>query len=563
MNDSTRVADSLLTALIRAGVTDVVLAPGSRSAPLAMAMYDADRSGDLRLHVRIDERTAGFLAVGLSKGSHRPVAVATTSGTAVANLHPAILEARHAGVPLVVLSADRPAALRDTGANQTTQQPGMFGALVPCIDIAPGDVDGVVAAVHSSLQRNGPSHLNIQFAEPLLPAEWSAAPEQPDSADRQPRRTVREARASVDGHDSGGAVDDQAGRSDSTDGSLTLRSGPRTVVVAGDDAGPPARLLAEQANWPLLAEPTSGSRTGTHALRTYRLLLLAALASGIERVVVAGHPTLSRPVTELISRSDIEVLVVRDRAGVATDPGRVARHLDTIPSVDGQDDPSWLDAWRAADRQLGAALDALVAADTDALPLQVAREVAAAVPPQGLLVVGSSQPVRDLDVMAAPYPAGQRRLIIGNRGLAGIDGTVSTAVGAALGRRSARSLAYLGDVTFLHDSTGLIVGPHEARPDLTIVIANDDGGAIFATLEQGAPEYAAAFERVFGTPHGVDVAAMCAATGTSYERVQDAGQLHESLALDHHGLRVLEVTLPRSGRRRLDAAVRALADDLT
>jgi 2-succinyl-5-enolpyruvyl-6-hydroxy-3-cyclohexene-1-carboxylate synthase len=563
MNDSTRVAYSVLTALIRAGVTDVVLAPGSRSAPLAMAMYDADRSGDLRLHVRIDERTAGFLAVGLSKGSHRPVAVATTSGTAVANLHPAILEARHAGVPLVVLTADRPAALRDTGANQTTQQPGMFGALIPCIDIAPGDVEGAVAAVHSSLQRNGPSHLNIQFAEPLLPAGWSTAPEQPDSADRQPRRTVREARASVDGHDSGGAVDDQAGRRNSTEGSLTLRSGPRTVVVAGDDAGPPARLLAERANWPLLAEPTSGSRTGTHALRTYRLLLLTALASGIERVVVAGHPTLSRPVTELISRSDIEVLVVRDRAGVATDPGRVARHLDTIPSVDGQDDPSWLDAWRAADRQLSATLDALVAADADALPLQVAREVAAAVPPQGLLVVGSSQPVRDLDLMAAPYPAGQRRLIIGNRGLAGIDGTVSTAVGAALGRRSARSLAYLGDVTFLHDSTGLIVGPHEARPDLTIVIANDDGGAIFATLEQGAPEYAAAFERVFGTPHGVDVAAMCAATGTSYERVLDAGQLRESLALDHHGLRVLEVTLPRSGRRQLDAAVRALADDLS
>ncbi|MGH3507393.1 MAG: 2-succinyl-5-enolpyruvyl-6-hydroxy-3-cyclohexene-1-carboxylic-acid synthase [Nocardioidaceae bacterium] len=544
MNDSTLVARAVLAALIRADVTDVVLAPGSRSAPLAMAMYDADASGNLRLHVRIDERTAGFLALGLSKGSHRPVAVVTTSGTAVANLYPAILEAKHAGVPLVVLSADRPEALRGTGANQTTEQPGIFGPLVPCDDIVPADREGAAAAVEAAVRRLGPSHVNLQFAEPLLATEWSTSPDDHAARDVQA------------GHD------DQPKRRNAADSPLTLPLGPRTVMVAGDDAGPPARLLAERANWPLLAEPTSGSRTGTHALRTYRLLLRTSLSEGIDRVVVAGHPTLSRPVTELFSRRDIEVVSVRDRSGIATDPARVARHLDAMPEVNGSDPPDWLHSWLEADRKLSDVVDGFVASDADALPLHVAREVAAAVTPEALLVVGSSQPVRDLDIMATPYPAGQRRLIIGNRGLAGIDGMVSTAVGAALGRRSSRSLAYVGDVTFLHDSTGLVLGPEEARPDLTIVVANDDGGAIFSTLEQGAPEFSSAFERLFGTPHRVDLAALCAATRTAYERIEDAEHLRDALSRQPAGIRVIEVSLPRSGRRRLDAALRALAADV-
>ncbi len=261
--------------------------------------------------------------------------------------------------------------------------------------------------------------------------------------------------------------------------------------------------MAQAANWPLLAEPTSGARTGSHAIRTYRLLLGSPLADAIERVVVTGHPTLSRPVTELISRSDIEVVSVRSPSGVCTDPGRVARHLDAVPRVERRDDREWVDAWRAADRAMSRHLDALAAEGGDALPLQVAAEVGRAVSAEALLVVGSSQPIRDLDLMAPVYAAGQRRLVIGNRGLSGIDGTVSTAIGAALGRRSSRALAYVGDVTFLHDMAGLVLGPDEPRPDLTIVVANDDGGAIFATLEQGASAYAKSFERVFGTPHGV------------------------------------------------------------
>ncbi|MDQ3485819.1 MAG: 2-succinyl-5-enolpyruvyl-6-hydroxy-3-cyclohexene-1-carboxylic-acid synthase [Actinomycetota bacterium] len=540
MISSSALAAAVISALRAGGVRDIVLAPGSRSAALAVALHEADAMGLVRLHVRVDERTAGFLALGLAKGSHRPAAVVTTSGTAVANLHPAVLEAAHSGERVIVLSADRPAELRGSGTNQTSQhQAGMFGAAVASYDLAPGDEVGAADAVAEAVRRRGPSHLNLQFAEPLL--------------GDAPTSGLSALRGKEPGHD--------PMRRHSWDAdAVTLAPGPLTVVVAGDDAGPPARLLAQAANWPLLAEPTSGARTGTHALQCYRLLLATELGRQIERVVVVGHPTLSRPVTELISRADIEVFSVRSRSGVCTDPGRVSRHLDAMPRVDSSDDGGWVAGWRAADKTMAQQLASLAAQGGDALPLQVAAEVGAAVPPAGLLVVGSSQPIRDLDLMGPVYMAGQRRLIVGNRGLSGIDGTVSTAIGAALGRRSSRALAYVGDITFLHDMGGLVLGPDEPSPDLTVVVANDDGGSIFATLEQGADPYAASFERVFATPHGVDLATLCEATRTAYERVDDAAALRVALTRDVRGIRVVEVPIPRSGRRVLAEQVLAMAE---
>jgi len=537
VSTSSDVARAVLAGLQRGGVTDVVLAPGSRSAPLSLALHAADAEGRLRLHVRVDERTAGFLALGLAKGGHRPSAVVTTSGTAVANLHPAVLEAAHSGEPLIVLSADRPAELRGTGANQTNRwQSGLFGGAAVAVDVSPGEVDAAVYAVGHAVRRRGPSQVNLQFVEPLLPAH--------------PGAPGLEALPPSGRHRTHGWSE--------TDPE-TLASGPRTVMVAGDDAGPPARMLAQRANWPLLAEPTSGARTGTHALRSYRLLIDTELGQEIERVVVTGHPTLSRPVTQLLSRHDLEVVSVRGRAGVATDPGRVARVLDTMPTVGGPDDERWVQRWRAADRRTSQALDDLAAGGGDALVLAVAAEVGLAVRPDALLVVGSSQPIRDLDLMGPVYEAGQRRLIIGNRGLAGIDGTLSTAIGAALARRSSRALAYVGDLTFLHDMGGLVIGAREPRPDLTIVVANDDGGSIFASLEQGAAPYTASFERVFGTPHGVDLAALCRSTATPYDRVDDVATLRELLAREVDGIRVIEVPVPRVNRRVLSEQIRALA----
>ena len=335
-----------------------------------------------------------------------------------------------------------------------------------------------------------------------------------------------------------------------------IELGPRTVVVAGDDAGPPARVLAERARWPLLAEPTSGSRTGDAAIRTYRLLLGGPLADEVERVVVFGHPTLSRPVTRLLQRDEVEVLAVpkQGRLERAAFPGRPPSRRQGRPSQ------RWTKATGStAGRQADAANQHAVppgccATRTNLTPYEVAGAVARALPASGLLVVGASNPIRDLDLMVPRYEVGGRRKTIANRGLSGIDGTVSTAVGAALGRDSSRSFALLGDVTFLHDVNGLVHDAHDPEPDLTIVVVNDDGGSIFATLEQGAPEHADRFDRLFGTPHGVDLASLCAATRTPHWRVESLPELEQALASPNGGVEVVEVRGRRDNRRELDPA---------
>jgi 2-succinyl-5-enolpyruvyl-6-hydroxy-3-cyclohexene-1-carboxylate synthase len=516
---ATDTARAVMTALIEAGVTEVVIAPGSRNAPLSFAAYDAAAAGLLRLHTRIDERSAGFLALGLSKNGHR-AAVVCTSGTGVANLHPAVLEAAHAGVPLVAVTADRPARLRGTNANQTTDQVGIFGPLVPTQD-ATGGLD---------LTGFQPVHVNVPLDDPLLPQDgWLPAV--------TPGPAVR------------------PGETDK----VTLAPGPRTVVVAGDDAGPSARALAEAGRWPLLAEPSSGSRTGANALRTYRLLLAGELGDAIERVVVCGHPTLSRPVSRLLARDDVQVVDTPARGVWNERPFPVDGRLVAVPHAERADDPAWLEAWHAADASVGRQLDALLAAEPDLTPYEVAGAVARALPPGGLLVVGASSPIRDLDLMVPRYEVGARRKVIANRGLSGIDGTISTAIGAALARPdSTRSFALMGDVTFLHDANGLVIGPGEPVPDLTLVVVNDDGGSIFTMLEQGDPAHGDRFDKLFGTPHGVDLAALCAATRTPHWRVGSLPELEQALVSPNGGIEVVEVVVRRDNRRELDARIRAL-----
>jgi 2-succinyl-5-enolpyruvyl-6-hydroxy-3-cyclohexene-1-carboxylate synthase len=511
---ATEVARSVVSALVTSGVREVVLAPGSRNAPLGFAAYDAAEVGLLRLHTRIDERTAGFLALGLTKVGSR-AAVVCTSGTAVANLHPAVLEAHHARVPIVAITADRPARLRGTDANQTTDQIGIFGPQVATVD-----VDGPVDTIGSGLV-----HLNVQFDDPLVPPDrWQPTGLRDSGAER-----LR------------------------TSATVGIPFGPRTVIVAGDDAGPAARALAVRAGWPLLAEPSSGARTGP-ALRTYRLLLATDLAAQVERVVLFGHPTLSRPLQRLLSRADVEVL---DADAQWTRPYAVTPVAGDL-AVEGTDDPAWLAAWRVADASVSGQLDGLVDG-AGFTAYHVAATVSRALPAGGLLVVGASNPIRDLDLMATSYDVGSHRKVIANRGLSGIDGTVSTAIGAALGRElQTRNLALMGDVTFLHDANGLVIGPDEPRPDLTLVVANDDGGSIFATLEQGAEEYAHAYERLFGTPHHVDLAALCQATRTPHWRVDSLAEFDHALASPNGGIEVVEAVVDRTRRRELDLAIRAL-----
>jgi 2-succinyl-5-enolpyruvyl-6-hydroxy-3-cyclohexene-1-carboxylate synthase len=557
---ATATARALITALVAQGVRDVVLAPGSRSAPLAYALQDAERAGWLRLHVRVDERVAGFLALGLSRagvvprGSAQsraaeapaagdatpvPVAIVTTSGTAVANLHPAVLEAAHSGLPLVVISADRPHEMRGTGANQTTDQVGIFGSAPRfAVDLpagaAPGPgLDQVVTralAAARGVRSNdpGPVHLNVGLRDPLAPStRWVPGP--------APEAREIVARAGVPTPE-------------------TLRTGPRTVVVAGDGAGPAARELAERAGWPLLAEPTSGARSGPTAIGPYRLLLAdAALGGSVERAVVVGHPTLSRPVSALLARPDVEVVVVAP-CGPWTDVAGVAsRVVGAVELTGDATDSGWLEMWRRAAEAAENVLRRELADGFDGL--HVARAVAAA-DGASALVVGSSNTVRDLDLVASPWAAGEAPRTVANRGLAGIDGTVATATGLALGTGEPVR-AVMGDLTFLHDAGALARGRLEREVDLQIVVVNDSGGGIFATLEHGAPQRAGEFERIFGTPQDVDLAALAAAYGARHDLARSVAELDALLRAPIRGRSVVEVPVDRRGLRERRAALTA------
>ena len=537
--EAEELARTLVAALLAGGVREVVLAPGSRSAPLALVLWAADRDGRLRLHVRVDERGAGFLALGLAKASGRPVAVVTTSGTAVANLHPTVLEAWHSHVPLVVVSADRPAALRWTGANQTTHQQDLFSthvratATVSAADGAAYEVGRLLAAATGVRSRlPGPVHLDVELGDPLVPDPQAV------------RRPLPEV-----------VLTDV--RPPTTTAPLRLDAGRRTVVVVGD--APPAvgRLWAARAavaSVPLLAEASSNARTGPAALSTYRLLL-AGLADEVERVVVVGHPTLSRPVSQLLARTDVELVVTTPYADWP-DPGRSATAVvdDIALPVPEEVERAWFARWRDAEHQTRDRLDRLLAGAGELTGPEVAAVVLASLGPEDVLVVGSSNPVRDLDLA----PVGEAApAVFANRGLAGIDGLASTAVGVAWGS-GAPVTALLGDLTLLHDATGLVVGPLEPRPDVRFIVVNDDGGSIFTTLEQGAPGHAASFERVFATPQGVRVRGLADAAGLPYRRVTTADDLRVALTTPPSGLELVEVVLDRTRRRTFDEAVRGL-----
>lgn len=531
---ATRCARAVVATLLELGVEHVVLCPGSRSAPLAFAWQAAAREGGSELHVRIDERSAGFLAVGLAKASGQVVPIVTTSGTAVGNLVPAVMEAAHSGVPLLVLSADRPAAMTHTGANQTTSQIGIFGEFVRASATISGTdrnlpawvfhVGRLVAAARGDRGGDpGPVHLNLAFAEPLVPEgeEWP---------DVSPTRVVAPARAEAP---------------------VELAQNRRTVVLVGDcppELGAQARRFAEGARLPLLSEPSGNARVAG-AVRTYRVLLGGDLGQRIERVVLFGHPTLSRPVSRLLARPDLDLIVVAPGARWV-DPGLNADLVTGAVSCQ-PGKASWLAEWAEADRAVSARLDRMLTEELSGPT--VAAAVWVSLGPADSLVIGSSHPIRDLDL--APVAVRAPR-VYANRGLSGIDGTVATAAGVALANGPATLL--VGDLTLLHDAGGLLVGPLERSPLLRIVVVNDDGGSIFHILEQGREEYADSFERIFGTPTGVALAPLAAAYGWDYRLAGSLAELRELLARPVAGREIVEVRIGRSDRRALAARIARL-----
>ncbi|MBD0324693.1 MAG: 2-succinyl-5-enolpyruvyl-6-hydroxy-3-cyclohexene-1-carboxylic-acid synthase, partial [Aldersonia sp.] len=486
MNPSTTQANVVVDELVRGGVREVVLCPGSRNAPLAFALQHADVAGRLRLHMRIDERTAGFLAIGLAVASGRPVPVVMTSGTAVANLGPAVLEANYARVPLVVLSANRPYEMLGTGANQTIEQLGLFGTQVRAtisLGLAEDSRDHnsqwrsavcrVLAAARGTRSGNaGPVHFDIPLREPLVPDVHSAGKTPPGRPNGAAWTTTQHATLDVP---------------------LDIDLTPDTVVVSGHGAA----YRPELAGLPTVAEPTAP----LHGPPLHPLVLPLLEP---RQAIITGRPTLHRPVAKLLADPAVAVYALTtgprwpDVSGNVVGTGTRA-----VPS--GEPRAAWLARCERVTASADHAVREQLASHPKPTGLHVAAVVMDALGEGDQLLLGASNPVRDAALVSYPKP-GVR--VLSNRGVAGIDGTVSAAVGAAL-HHEGRTLALIGDLTFLHDASGLLIGAGEPGPaDLTIVVAYDDGGVIFELLEQGYPQYAGVFERVFGTPHGMDLAAL-------------------------------------------------------
>jgi 2-succinyl-5-enolpyruvyl-6-hydroxy-3-cyclohexene-1-carboxylate synthase len=592
---ATDAAAALLGALVEQGVRHVVLSPGSRSQALALVAAELESRGVLMLHVRLDERVAGFTALGIGRETRMPAVVVCTSGTAAANLLPAALEAHHAGVPLLLLTADRPPELRGVGANQTTRQPGMFapsvrweadlpvpeetdaeGAAEQSLMLREVAVQAVAAALGEGTRSSGPVHLNLPFREPLagvLPS-WLAVPVAELTVEQTPDPDAAPVEAEpID--DPSGALYQGGGGIGESDLPIepegrphVLPRGPRTVVLAGADAGPSAEALAHAGGWPLIAEIVSGARFGRYLVHGYRELLAAPELGGrIERVVVLGHPTLSRETAALLSDPEVEIFALRG-PGEPLNLNGATTPLDAVAVAVGEADREWLGAWMRASREASVDLspaapdaDALasavpserlgaIAAELEAIraPLDRATLVDAvwrATWPHDRLMFGSSRLVRVADAVLG----GKKVPVHANRGLAGIDGTIATASGIALasqaGVRPGVTRVLLGDLAFLHDVGALLLAPGEREPRLQVIVGNDGGGTIFDGLEVARVASHEAMDRVLYTPHGVRLEELARAYGWEYARVSTRAELDQALTSPVAGRQIVEVPLPR------------------
>ena len=591
---ATDAAAALLGRLVERGVRHIVVSPGSRSQALALVAAELEARGLASVHVRIDERVAGFTALGIGRESRMPAVVLCTSGTAVANLLPAALEAHHAGVPMLLLTADRPPELRGVGANQTTRQPGMFAPSVrfetdlpvPCEtdDDGAGEQsemlravadEALAAALGAGTRQAGPVHLNLPYREPLAGAlpDWLGAPTTTLTAadpgpDDAPAPPVVEQRLSGALYQGGGGIGESDLPSDPDLDPHVLERGPRTIVVAGADAGGAAEALAHAGGWPLVAEIVSGARFGRNLVHGYRALLADAdLGGRIERAIVFGHPTLSREVTALLSRPDVEVYAVRG-PGEPLNLNDATTAVDAVIAAVGDQDREWFGAWMRASR--AAAVDLAPAApDADALASVVPKERLGAIAaelgvlrapidratlvdavwratwPHDRLLFASSRLVRVADQVLA----GKKVPVHANRGLAGIDGTIATGLGIALTSQSTGGAGVtrvvIGDLALLHDAGALLQPAGEPAPRIQVIVGNDGGGTIFDGLEVAQTASAAAMDRVLYTPQNVRVDLLAAAYGWEYVRATTRTELDQALVAPVSGRQLIEVALAR------------------
>jgi 2-succinyl-5-enolpyruvyl-6-hydroxy-3-cyclohexene-1-carboxylic-acid synthase len=622
-NPATLLARAVVASLVEAGVKRVVISPGSRNAPLTYALADAAQAGYLQLRVVVDERSAAFVALGASRsdwlheGLARPAVAVMTSGSAVANAHPAVVEADAAGVPLIILSADRPHALVNTGASQTTVQTGIFGAATRyqadlgdtnASDAVANQVRRAVAAASGRLSLDpGPVHLNVRLAPPLAPtAPWQVP-------HLEPKTHWLRARKPLEDQLNGVTVSQVGCR-------LGLDPARRGVIVVGDNDDAElahfAAALAHAWGWPLLAEPTSLVRTNANAVAAYSALLAggggsvggdgAQLSQEIEQLLVVGHPTLTRPISALLAREDIYQVVLTNRARWSDVSGQAA-YVTTLeqalsrntPDVSagaeagtdadaggdasasaaaeasagvggsvggkagagvggsaGKNAPSplWLQRWLQAGQQQLNATSVTKAAQMALTTWQATSQYkthsqSTAIHSDSLensvtLMAASSMTIRYLD---AGLPAGKQLKkmpgpVVANRGLAGIDGTISTAVGLAWASGQPVRVI-IGDLAAAHDLTGLVKAVTETEVDLQVIVLDDHGGKIFSGLEYGASKLSNYFPRFFTTAQQVDFAQAAAAFGAHVDVIDDVDGLQSLLSKPIAGRSLVHVKL--------------------
>ena len=554
---SVDTARAILSALDDLGLTHVLYCPGSRSAPFAYAL----ESGAFGGHAMpvLDERGAGFAAVGLARTGALPVVI-VTSGTAVAELTPAVLEASHARLPLLVMSADRPGELRGVGASQATFQSGLFGVHArACVDLEPQEPSralvgqlsrAVAAACGAPTGTPGPVQINVAFRDPLTPQSRAsgAAGDSQDEAMAsfvpRPTRVQPTSAAPERWEDVVGAA--CAG-----------------LIVAGEGASPLAAQWSRASGFPLLAEPASGAWAGGGVTPYEQAIVSSPLAGEVDTVVVTGRPTLSRPIHALLARPDVRVVVVDAHAPWVDISGNASV---VVPALVAPLRPTcgaeWAARVHAAADEAGLRIDALLAAGSGRTMLSLARAVASAT--RGPLVLGASNPVRAFD-LAVESLAG--RPVFSNRGQAGIDGTIATAVGIAAGLGSARIAtpdrageprddargraqasrvtAVMGDLTLCHDASSLALAAATGA-ELDIIVADDEGGGIFATLEHGNAATPEAYDRWFGVAQHVNYEALAAAYGVGFARAATPSELAAVLADPPAGPRLIHAPVERA-----------------
>lgn len=548
-------AANLLAQLVANGIDHIFLAPGARSQSLAIAAGQLADAGHVQLHVRLDERSLAFQALGVGLATGFPAAVITTSGTAVANLHPAVLEAHHAGIPMILLTADRPSELRGVGANQTTNQLGIFAdAVRSCTDVpTPSDSDSVqelavraeslaIEALTTAVEQSGPVQLNLGFREPLSSASPNAGDVFNEVADRQLEEESTRSIPIIDisgqangcGPDCGHDHSAELAEASSKDADTVIDLSLKTIVVAGD-GGFLARWYA--TGLPLLAEPSSGVRHLPEYIPGYLWTLREdpILVGQVQQVLVFGKPTLSRQVQALIRQPGVRVFTEPGRHGVFN-PAHNARLLGDDVEFIGEPDPGWLKAWRESAKALMATKPDS-STDDRMSRRKLVETVWNGAGKRNAILLGASRLIREADYWAP----NKERIVFANRGLAGIDGTVATATGIALTHPGSHTRVLLGDLTLLHDASSLAIDDHDSKVNIQLIVGNDNGGSIFEGLEVANNLPANDFDRLFRTPQKVNLEFLAKAYGWDYVCVNNADDLRAEMK--RNGRILIEVPL--------------------